>query len=338
MSEPRKHHYIPVFYQKHFVNANGLIWVYDRQEKVYRELPPKVLCCQKDLYALKPKDAPKDQRVESQAFGFADAKCASALRELVTGKMPADLSTLETIAYFVGLQCSRLPSSGEMVSQVYKRGVEEMMRLTTVSVDRMKSVIERYSKQTGETVDVSPESLIEAVRGNHVKLVVTERPFIEHIFQHADFLSKMFLEMSWDILAAPPETGFILCDDPLAIVPPKGCEQIGVGIPGAVKYFPLARQFCLRLGDKGNTLRYRKVDRQTVRIINQNIASNSERFIMGPVQEQVARVVKGSSSVDMHPSPRFAHETVKKDDNESLQMLTRNPRRYFYAAGASESP
>ncbi|MGA2301769.1 MAG: DUF4238 domain-containing protein [Candidatus Acidiferrum sp.] len=338
MSEYRKHHYVPVFYQKHFANASGLLWVYDRHRKVYQELAPKVVCSQKDLYTLKPDKAPKDQRIESLALGIADAECASALKELVTGKMPPDLSTSETIAYFAGLQFSRLPSSGRYISDVYKKAVEEMMRLTAVSVDRMKSVLDQYSEETGDTVNVSPESMVEAVRGNHLEVVVSERPFLEHIFEHADFLSKWYLRMSWDILAAPAETGFILCDDPFVIVPPRGGKDIGIAVPGAVKYFPLARQFCLRLGDIGGTLRYRKVDRETVGIINQNIAANSERFIMSPVKKQLERVVTDSASADMDPLPRFTHKAVNHDDHGSLQMLTRNPRRYFYMGSASEAP
>jgi hypothetical protein len=28
--DPRKHHYVPVFYQEGFANDAGLLWVYDR--------------------------------------------------------------------------------------------------------------------------------------------------------------------------------------------------------------------------------------------------------------------------------------------------------------------
>jgi hypothetical protein len=338
LSEYRKHHYVPVFYQKQFVNASGLLWVYDRRRRAYQELSPTVICCQKDLYSLKPKNAPKDQRVESKAFGIADGKCASALRDLVTGKTPPDLTTLETIAYFAGLQSSWLPSSGEYISGVYKNAVEEMMRLSTVSVDRMKSLLDDYSEKTGDVVNVSPESMVEAVRGNHLELVINERPFIEHIFHHAGFMSEIFLQMSWDILTSPYGMGFILCDDPLTIVPPRGGSDIGLGIPGAVKYLPLSRQFCLRIGDVGATLRYRKIDESTVGIINQNIAANSERFILGPDKDQLEKIVVDSASVEMDSVPRWTQKVINQDDSGSLQILTRNPRRYFYLEAASEAP
>ena len=35
---PKKHHYVPVFYQRYFTNDKGLLWVYDRKLKTYNAL------------------------------------------------------------------------------------------------------------------------------------------------------------------------------------------------------------------------------------------------------------------------------------------------------------
>lgn len=296
-----------MFFQKHFTDSNGLFWVYDRARQNYQKLAPKVVCCQKDLYAVKPTEATKDQRVESVALAAADRICAFSLRQLVTGlivgtQLP-DSTTIANIAYFVGLQSSRLPSARDYISSVYKTGAEEIMRLTSVSVERMRSVLDKYSQDTGDAVSVSPESMVEAIRGKHLEVVVTERPFIEHIFKFAQFLCRMYLKMSWEILTAPGGAGFLLCDDPLVIVPPEGCPHVGIGIPGAVKYFPLSRDRCLRMGAFGTGFGYRPINRDTVEIINLNIAANSERFIMGPDRQQLERLVTHSGSVELATAP-----------------------------------
>jgi len=36
----RKHHYVPVFYQKGFADANEMLSVYDRKLHTYKELHP----------------------------------------------------------------------------------------------------------------------------------------------------------------------------------------------------------------------------------------------------------------------------------------------------------
>ena len=67
MGEARKHHYVPVFYQNHFTNDNGLLFVYDRKRQIYLELHPRSICHQSDLYATKPTDGrPRDRRMEGE--------------------------------------------------------------------------------------------------------------------------------------------------------------------------------------------------------------------------------------------------------------------------------
>jgi hypothetical protein len=339
VSEPRKHHYVPVFYQNNFVNASGLLWVYDRDRRSYKELHPKVICVEKDLYTLKPKDAPWNRRVESLALAVVDGMCASTVRQLEAGKLPANSSIFPNIAYFAGIQYARLPSKRDFISSVYEKGAKEIMRLSTVSVDRMKTVIDNYSRDTGTAINVSPESLIEAVRGNHLEIKATEVPFIKQIFKRAEFLSKLFFEeLSWEILFTSPERGFILCDDPVVTVPPRGTAAVGFLVPGSVSYFPLTRSLCLRLGTNGQSFGYRNMDREAVRLVNQNVAANSTRFIMGPVKEQLEAVVSRSASVGMDPEPRFTVEITEDDDNGSIQSISTHPRRYFYEGNATQAP
>jgi len=65
------------------------------------------------------------------------------------------------------------------------------------------------------------------------------------------------------------------------------------------------------------------------RIINQNIAVNSERFIMGPSRVQLENVVARSASAAMESTPRFIVETVQSDDDGALQNFSTQPRDIF---------
>jgi len=88
-----------------------------------------------------------------------------------------------------------------------------------------------------------------------------------------------------------------------------------------VKYFPLTRSLCLRLGDTGSAFEFRRVDRETVRLINQNIAANSERFIMGSVRLQLETIVSRSGSTQMDSSARFTVEKVEEDESGSIDEV-----------------
>jgi hypothetical protein len=329
MSEPRKHHYVPVFYQRNFADPNGLLWVYDRRLKSYKQLSPTVVCFEKDLYALKPTDGrPRDRRIETKCLSIVDGLAATAIRELVSGK--ANQETIQAVAYFIGVQFNRLPSIGRFLGALYVRGAQEMMRLMAVSTERMQGVLDDYARKTGEPLTVSADSMVTAVKENQLQVVSNEVPFLNHLFSQAFAASKALERMEWQVLISPPQTGFMLCDAPLTVVPRIGTTSVGLAVLGAVKYFPLMRGFCLRIGDIGFRVSNRKVSKETVQIINRNIAANSERFIMGPDTPQLQSIVKTSESVEEDSSPRFTIEAEEQDDEGSLQKITFQPRRYFY--------
>jgi hypothetical protein len=333
MGEPRKHHYVPVFHQRRFANSSGLLWVYDRRLKFYKELHPRLICFEKDLYAMKPEGKPRDRRIETMLMSQVDSMGSHAMQQLTSRNATQD--TIETVAYYIGVQFNRLPSSAKVVGDIWVRSAEEYMRLLSVDVGRMKSSLERFQRQTGKSVNVSPEEMIEMVRDGDVRFSATEVPFLRAIFSHAQSLMKALVQLEWQVLEAPPNAGFIICDAPVTVVPPRHSTQVGFCVPGAVKYFPLSRHHCLRLGDDGFSLRYRSVSKETVQIVNYNIAANSERVIMGTEKPQLTSVVKRSGSMDEDTSPRFTVEAVDVTDEGSLQKLTFQPRRYFYGKGDS---
>jgi hypothetical protein len=212
VNDPRKHHYVPIVYQNNFVNAEGLLWVYDRKLQTYKELHPRKICCEKDLYSIRPEGKPKDQRLESDALAGMDGVCATAIRQIVAGvgKLPAR-STIEVIAQFVGLQYSRVPSMREFVTSSWEAHTKESMRLRAVNEDRMQSTIDRYVEETGETIEASAKTMVEVVRRGGLKVVVTEVPFLRHIFSTGQMVSQTVMQTSWQVLIASPDSGFISC-------------------------------------------------------------------------------------------------------------------------------
>jgi hypothetical protein len=72
------------------------------------------------------------------------------------------------------------------------------------------------------------------------------------------------------------------------------------------------------------------VDSETVTNINQNIAASSDRFIMGPAQQELETVVALSGCTAPYATARVTFERYGQTDDESFGILTVNPRNYFY--------
>jgi hypothetical protein len=221
------------------------------------------------------------------------------------------------------------------MSEMHVSTAEEMMRLMSVDVGRMQSVLDSYSRDTGKSINVSAGSMVKAVREKGIKVEATETAFLSHIFSQAESTFKLIAQLNWQVLIAPKEAGFITCDNPLTVVPPGGCAFVGFFVPGTVSYFPLSRQICVRLDKSGQPFGYRKVSNETVQVVNRNIAANSERFAMGPDKAQLMSTIKHSGSDSQDPKPRFTVETLNPDDHGSYQKLTRHPARYFYLKGVA---
>jgi hypothetical protein len=201
VSEPRKHHYVPVFYQKYFVNPNGLLWVYDRSPKTCKELHPKSVCFKKDFYTVRREDAPWDRRVETQIFSIVDGISSSAIREFMFQSPTRE--TIGNVLYFVAVQTHRTPTFARTMKEMYVSSAEEMMRLMAVDVGRMQSVLDSYSRDGGESVNVSAESMVKAVKERGLKVEATEMAFLNHIFSQAESTFKLMAQLSWQTLIAP---------------------------------------------------------------------------------------------------------------------------------------
>lgn len=335
--DPRKHHYVPVFYQKNFTNDRGLLWVYDRAGRSYKELHPLSICFEKDLYTVKPEGRPPDMQVETKVLRLIDYLGSVGIRDFLANK-PSRAAEQE-LAFFMAFQWARVPTMSRDIRVTYAKLIEEFSRVAFANVERARSLMERHARETGEVLSVTPESMVEAVKGKQFEIVATETAFLTTMVEQAASLTKVLLQLDWEVLVASGETGFMICDCPVVVVPPKGSDQVGFVVPGSAKYFPLSRSLCLRLGDPGTRRRLRKLDKESVRIVNLNVAANSERFVMGPSRVQLENVVSRSASERIDPTPRLTVETIEPDENGSLQKLMSQPRRYFYPKnGAAQAP
>jgi hypothetical protein len=142
MGETKKHHYVPVFYQNHFSNLNGLVFVYDRKRQTYQELHPRSVCVQSDFYAIKPNGGQRDRRIETTVLNDFDGRSAEAIRKLATLK-PPEPETLAGLAVFAALQYLRVPTNDTLMRMIYSSGGNDLMELMSANVERMEASMRR---------------------------------------------------------------------------------------------------------------------------------------------------------------------------------------------------
>jgi hypothetical protein len=329
----RRHHYVPQFYQKGFADTDQRLWLYDRGTQRYFKAHPVNICCENDLYTVNP-GGTRNSYLETKWLSKVDGDGAAAIRQFEAG-IALDLEWEESFSLFMAQQITRTPAFRDSTTRNYRLLREEYLRIGFTDVDRAGQLLARYREETSDPVArcVTAESLVRAVVGGRIKVSVDEGPFLSNMVRQIEFLAKWIISFEWQVLKAPEEeTGFILCDYPFVIVPPREHpEDFGLAFPGTIKYFPLTRTLCLRMGDLGYGRSYRNVGKEDVRRINQNIAVNSERYIMGPNRTQMEYVVSRSGTIAADSEPRTIAEVVRSDRDGGTIGFTFWPRRrYFY--------
>jgi uncharacterized protein DUF4238 len=189
--DPRKHHYVPVFYQNNFVNEDGLLWVYDRVHRTYKELHPRVICFEKDLYTVKPENKPPDMQVELKILRNVDACGSRGIRDFQIGKPNREAE--QEIAFFMAFQWNRVPTISRDIRRTYAKTIEELSRVAFANVERAKTVMEQYEQGKGEALNITPESMVEFAQGGRFEIVATEVAFLTTMIKQAMSLTKVLL-------------------------------------------------------------------------------------------------------------------------------------------------
>ena len=322
-----------MIYQAGFVgHEDGRLCLYDRKTQRYSRAHPKNTCFERELYTIDPHGR-QDRRIESEWLSRIDGEGATAVRQFKEGAVLSREWT-ESFSIFIALLIARSPVFRDLTKRNAQMVGEEILRLGFTDVERARQMMERYGDGAGaNSEDVTPEGLVEAVTGGHIQVQATERPFLTMMIRQVEFLARLIGSFGWRIVKAPAGTGFILSDYPFVVVPPAtNPNSIGLGIPGTVKYFPLTKGLCLRMGDPDCEFSYANGTKEYVRLINQNIAVNSERFIMGPSRTQLEHIIARSNTVEPAPSPRVVVEAVRTDQSGALYRLSFWPtgRTFFY--------
>jgi hypothetical protein len=325
---PRRHHYVPKFYQRGFTEGQDRLWMYDRKAKKFSYPSPEDICCENDMYTIDPKGQ-RDLRIEVEWFSKIDSDGAEAIRHFRKEHLSDEWR--EAFSIFMAQQITRTPvfRRSTMASQRFM--AEEFLRLTFSDVKRARQMMESHGDPS-ETENISPESMVKAVTGSHIKVEITEAPFLSHMIEQVEFLRRWLHSFNWTILKAPQETGFITCDYPFVLIPPKTHPTLtGFRYPGTVMLFPLDRRMCLHIEGRGWATRFISTSKSDVLLINQNVAVNSERFIIGPNKTQLESVITRSGTAAPDTNVRATVEIVMADADESLTTMTFWPiRNYFY--------
>src|SRR3972149_6577246 len=99
MPTPKRHHYLPQFYLEGFCR-DDLLWVYDRDEKEYRQQTPQNTAVQKYYYSFENDNGERDAEVEG-LLSLVETYTKPII-DKINNRESIDGNEKETLSIFIG--------------------------------------------------------------------------------------------------------------------------------------------------------------------------------------------------------------------------------------------
>jgi hypothetical protein len=270
MSKPKKQHYVPQVYLRHFTDKDEYLNIYDINSGEYRRQTPANVGYSKHFYTLE-KDGEKDYSVEYLLANHVDILYSPVLKK-IENKERLTRKDKEDLAIFITFQYLRTPSHRKN----YNRMVDTFYKQTSKIIFSMK-------KHHGllDHIDSNELKTIEKIIENEeYQIEVPKEHSLEFMLKFSEEMSYMLLNHNFIILEASSKSEFITSDNPYCMVKEKWSDRwSGYGIINTTKFFPLSPKYLLVLKDPGEKIAYMKIDKSQVRELNFLIFSWAERFV-----------------------------------------------------------
>lgn len=309
-------HYLPQVYLAGFARSTGDVWRYDRAEGCLKALGVPIIGAERDLYSLITGEE-LSHEIETRWFNPLDGRFGPILRKLedFAALSSSQLSDLANFVAYLRVRTPAMIREMETTLRVFDTFVGEDQDSMTYHSKPSDDAPNTYVASQERRSIVPSKRDIGARRNEVLKLLV----------EAGMEMAQALLQLDWTILVAPRARSFIVGDNPFSIVPTKShdlsLEGIGPMMPGASTFIPLSSRICLRMTNGGDRPARKNVDGNAVRAINSCQVLNSERYLFGPSDMLLRRLISELVSVSGLNSAQVVLREAPSTSDPSRSLL-----------------
>jgi len=325
MPPPKRHHYLPIFYQEGFCR-NSFLWIYDRKENKFRRDQPINTGVIGKYYTFETGNGEESAAIEEFLAKWIDTPAKNAIDKLVRG-VPLTARERSDFSLFLSFLRVRTPD----FEKEYKEGMKGIGEHLFRRMFYNDEASDRKLRQMDPVRIVGKEMGFEEFKDymfSQVEAVPGKLGWLEIMRNTAVRSAEMLFSLRWTVLTAPAGTSFITSDNPFTVVPPPGAVSCGIATPGAIKIVPLTARAVLGMGEPGEDLDCEivKVPHETVETINDVVAKECDRFVMCQGDEEGRAFLEGivkSTGIDRWSKGSRVHVSAVGP------LLLLNKKRYL---------
>lgn len=283
MSNPKKQHFVPQSYLKHFTNSDGFLHIYDLVSDQFRVQTPGSTGYSNNFYTVEI-DGNKDYSIEKMLAVNVDSLynpivSKIANREVLTHEDKINLAT------FLTFQHLRTPAQRKN----YDKMVETFYKKSSKIIFQMKKVHNQLEHYSSEDL----ESLEDILENEKFQVNVPKEQSLGFMLKFSEEMIQMLTNHNFVIIEASNKSEFITSDNPYCMVKEKWTAPYeGYGIINTTKIFPITPKHLLVLKDPGDKMFYMKMSKAQVRSFNFIIFDWADRLLFSRNKLLIQSLVK----------------------------------------------
>lgn len=302
MSDPKRHHYLPEFYQKAWMGNDNKVTVYRRRHAGKLDIQRKArksVGWERELYSdLSEADPELRQRVESGFFKQVDGLAYEALAEMLsTAAPPIDQLRANAWARFLMSLLHRHPARMALLRRAVELNMEE-------TLERAR---QQYPSLKGEN---DPESFDEYISASRGRLQENVLALLLPRIVDSQKVGNALLEMTWGVGAARgTRFRFLTSDRPLMTSNGLGHRESFLVLPiSPASYFIAARR-----RETIEAFRLSKPD-AVIAGVNHAVCLQAEEFVISYDEAQTTFVDNRLGGSPFHPVVRDSQGSIFWDN------------------------
>ena len=291
----KRNHYVPVFWLNQFTDANGKLWVYDKNDRKWFDTATNPINAgvETGMYPQELEDWFRDE-VESPA--------SPIFEKLSTQDGNLSESEMLVIANFISRQIMRVPATRDMVKAYDTPGSHELRDLFMREIKKFRSkygeeVYEKEIQPLESLLDTDPQSFLNKVGWRSTFPEMLKAPMHDDFGQgEASFL----MSLAWRIIYAD-KGRYVLSDKPVSVIG-------GYRNPTFECVLPISTNCAIHIGRYGHAGIVNEVltEDRLVKQLNTRIVADAQRFIYSTRKERwVEKSVNARTRLSCRPHIQF---------------------------------
>lgn len=291
MSEPKRHHFLPICYLSGFSDENGKLSIYDRKRNSYRSQRADSVAFEKYLYSWILPDGSKDQGLEKH-FGKIESHYPAIRDALERGELLTQ-EEMDPLLAFIALQLFRVPATLGRISEIGTTAIDDYLgEVMEDEIEGRKFIRSIFGEESAEGRlpfrEFAP--LIEGMQAKYPVRNSILRMLLEHAKQAYVFLNE---KPAWTVVHAPFRKKFITSDRPVLVhkANPDALGVVGLLGKGSRIFMPLSSRIGINLGEGPPSLFHRELGREDLWGMNSSMAISSYSLVIADSEQRLKAIV-----------------------------------------------